>query len=389
MNKFIKGMDISTLIELERCGAKYYDCGKEGDLFDILKAYGTNSVRIRLWNDPYDGQGMPYGAGTNDLETMVMLAKRAKEHGMGILLDLHYSDFWADPGKQFKPKAWKDMGVDELEEAVYNYTVDVLNVCKDNDCLPDMVQAGNELSNGMLWPDGQIFDESNAAGYEGRVPEYDNLARFVSAGIRGVKTVNPGIEIMIHLDNGGNNALYRRWFDNYIKRGGEDFDVIGLSYYPFWHGSLSSLSNNMHDIAKRYGKELIIAEVSMGFTMEDYKDYEKLTDEERKGMATRQELVDKIEYPMTKKGQADFIKDVLDRICAVPGGLCRGFYYWEPGWIPVSGSGWATKESLGYIEDPGPCGNEWANQALFDYNGNVLPALKVIRDYKAVRNGKS
>ncbi len=308
---------------------------------------------------------------------------------MGILLDLHYSDFWADPGKQFKPKAWKDMGVDELEEAVYNYTVDVLNVCKDNDCLPDMVQAGNELSNGMLWPDGQIFDESNAAGYEGRVPEYDNLAHFVSAGIRGVKTVNPGIEIMIHLDNGGNNALYRRWFDNYIKRGGEDFDVIGLSYYPFWHGSLSSLSNNMHDIAKRYGKELIIAEVSMGFTMEDYKDYEKLTDEERKGMATRQELVDKIEYPMTKKGQADFIKDVLDRICAVPGGLGRGFYYWEPGWIPVSGSGWATKESLGYIEDPGPCGNEWANQALFDYNGNVLPALKVIRDYKAVRNGKS
>ncbi len=383
MNKFIKGMDISTLVEMEKCGARYYDCGKEGDLFDILKSYGTNAVRIRLWNDPYDSNGMPYGAGTNDLETMVILAKRAKEHGMDILLDFHYSDFWADPGKQFKPKAWEGMDADGLVQAIYDYTVNVMNVCKDNGCIPDMVQAGNELSNGMLWPDGQVFDESTALSL-GRTPEYDNLARFVSAGIRGVKAVNPDTKIMIHLDNGGNNELYRRWFDNYIKRG-EDFDVIGLSYYPFWHGTLNDLSANMADIAKRYGKELIIAEVSMGFTMEDYKDYEKLPDEERKGMATRQELVDKIEYPMTKEGQSGFMKDIMDRICKVPDGLGAGFYYWEPAWIPVNGSGWATKESLEYIKDPGPCGNEWANQALFDYNGNVLPALKVIRDYKPVR----
>lgn len=386
MDKFIKGMDISTLVEMEKCGAKYYDYGKEGDLFDILKSYGTNAVRIRLWNDPYDSQGMPYGAGTNDLETMLILAKRAKAHGMDILLDLHYSDFWADPGKQFKPKAWEGLDADGLCDAVYNYTTDVMNVCKDNGILPDMVQTGNELSNGMLWPDGQIFDEDTAKSL-GRTPEYDNLAKFVSAGIRGVKAVAPATKIMIHLDNGGNNELYRRWFDNYIKRG-EDFDVIGLSYYPFWHGTLGDLSANMADIAKRYGKELIVAEVSMGFTMEDYKDYEKLSDEERKGMATRQELVSKIEYPMTKEGQADFMKDLLDRICNVPDGLGAGFYYWEPAWIPVHGSGWATKESLEYIKDPGPCGNEWANQALFDYNGNVLPALKLIRDYKPVKAGK-
>ena len=383
MNKFIKGMDISTLIELEICGAKYYDYGKEGDLFDILKSYGTNAVRIRLWNNPYDAQGRPYGAGTNDTSTMLKLARRAKAHGMDILLDLHYSDFWADPGKQFKPKAWENMDVSQLEQAVYNYTTEVMDICKENGCLPDMVQTGNELSNGMLWPDGQIFDDKTAASL-GRTPEYDNLACFTSAGIRAAKTAVPGIKTMIHLDNGGNNELYRRWFDNYIKRG-EDFDIIGLSYYPFWHGTLDDLSANMADIAKRYGKELIVAEVSMGFTMEDYKDYEKLDDKERKGMATRQELVDKIEYPMTKEGQAGFMKDLLDRICKVPGGLGAGFFYWEPGWIPVQGSGWATKESLEYIKDPGPCGNEWANQALFDYNGNVLPALKLIRDYKPVR----
>lgn len=383
MNKFIKGMDISTLIELENCGAKYYDYGKEGDLFDILKSYGTNAVRIRLWNNPYDAQGRPYGAGTNDTSTMLKLARRAKAHGMDILLDLHYSDFWADPGKQFKPKAWENMDVSQLEQAVYNYTTEVMDICKENGCPPDMVQTGNELSNGMLWPDGQIFDDKTAASL-GRTPEYDNLACFTSAGIRAAKTAVPGIKTMIHLDNGGNNELYRRWFDNYIKRG-EDFDIIGLSYYPFWHGTLDDLSANMADIAKRYGKELIVAEVSMGFTMEDYKDYEKLDDKERKGMATRQELVDKIEYPMTKEGQAGFMKDLLDRICKVPGGLGAGFFYWEPGWIPVQGSGWATKESLEYIKDPGPCGNEWANQALFDYNGNVLPALKLIRDYKPVR----
>ncbi len=389
MNKFIKGMDVSTIIELEKCGAKYYDFGKEGDLLDILKSYGTNAVRVRLWNDPYSEDGKEYGAGTNDLEKMLEISKRAKAHDMDILLDIHYSDFWADPGKQFKPKAWRNYSVDELEQAIYDYTVEVMTACRDNGCVPDMVQVGNELSNGMLWPDGQIFDENtDDEAFKGRTPEYDNLARFVSSGIRAVKAVSPETEIMIHLDNGGNNALYRRWFDNYIERGGEDFDVIGLSYYPFWHGSLEMLTANMNDIAKRYGKELIIAEVSMGFTMgftmDDYKDYEKLSDEDRKGYATRKELVEKIDYPMTIQGQADFMDDILHRISNVLDGLGRGFYYWEPGWIPVSGSGWATPESLKYIEDPGPCGNEWANQALFDYEGNALPSLKVIRDYKPI-----
>ena len=380
MDKFIKGMDISTLVEMEKCGAKYYDYGKEGDLFDILKSYGTNAVRIRLWNDPYDSQGMPYGAGTNDLETMVELAKRAKSHGMDILLDLHYSDFWADPGKQFKPKAWEGLDADGLVQAVYDYTAGVMNVCKDNGVLPDMVQTGNELSNGMLWPDGQIFDEDTAKSL-GRTPEYDNLAKFVSAGIRGVKAVNPGTKIMIHLDNGGNNELYRRWFDNYIKRG-EDFDVIGLSYYPFWHGTLDDLSANMADIAKRYGKELIIAEVSMGFTMEDYKEYEKLSDEERKGYATKPHLIEGLDYPMTKQGQADFMQDIMTRIKNVPENRGKGFFYWEPAWLPRHGSEWATQAAREYIGEPGAGGNEWANQALFDYDGNALPALEIIRDFQ-------
>lgn len=143
------------------------------------------------------------------------------------------------------------------------------------------------------------------------------------------------------------------------------------------------LNDNMNDIAKRYGKDLIVAEVSMGYTMDDYKDYEKLADEERKGYATKPALVEKIEYPMTVQGQYDFMEDFLNRISHIDDGKGKGFFYWEPAWIPVPGSGWATPASLKYIQDPGPCGNEWANQALFDYEGNALPTLKLIRDFKA------
>lgn len=376
--KYYKGMDISTLLEVEKCGGKFYDGNGAEDVLEILKRYDVNAVRIRLWNDPYSEAGEPYGAGTNDLASAIELSKRAREKGFDILLDYHYSDFWADPGKQFIPKAWRNLSVEELENAVYEYTRNTLLVLKKEGVLPDMVQVGNELSNGLLWP-------------YGRVPNYDNIARFVNAGIRAVrevsdkalkeKVISEKILIMIHLDNGGNNALYREWFDNFVKRG-EDFDIIGLSYYPFWHGTLDMLENNMKDISMRYGKDLIIAEVSMGYTMEDYASFEKLESFERKGMATRQELVDKIEYPMTKEGQAAFMNELFRRIDSVPEGKGRGYFYWEPAWIPVPGSGWATESSLKYIEDKGPCGNEWANQALFDYNGNALLALKAVRDYK-------
>lgn len=366
--KFVKGMDLSTLLELERCGAKYYDNGEERDLLAIMKSYDVDTIRIRLWNDPWSETGESYGAGENDLKTSLEIAKRVTAAGFGVLLNFHYSDFWADPGKQIKPKAWADYGVKELEQAVYDYTLESMQTFLDAGVNITMVQVGNELSNGLLWP-------------EGKVPNYDNIATFVNAGIRAVRKADATIPVMIHLDNGGNNALYREWFDNFTKRG-EDFEIIGLSYYPFWHGSLQMLNDNMNDIAERYGKDLVIAEVSMGYTMEDYKNYEKLSDEERKGYATRPALVEKIEYPMTKQGQYDFMEDFLNRISHIKGGKGKGFFYWEPAWIPVPGSGWATSASLKYMNDPGPCGNEWANQALFDYDGNALPTLSLIRDFK-------
>jgi arabinogalactan endo-1,4-beta-galactosidase len=367
-------MDISTLLELERLGAKYYDNGAEDDLLAILRRYNVDTVRIRLWNHPYDTEGNPYGAGTDDLPTVLEIARRATEAGLGVLLNFQYSDFWADPGKQIKPKAWEGLCVAELEEAVYAFTRDTMQVFRDHQIHLNMVQVGNELTNGLLWP-------------EGRVPNYDNIARFVNAGIRGVRAVDGTVPIMLHLDNGGNNALYREWFTEFLKRG-EDFQIIGLSYYPFWHGTMEMLEENMRDIAVRFGKDLIVVETSMGHTMEDYQSYEKLADHERKGYATKPELAAKVAYPMTKQGQADFIRDLMACIDRVPEHRGCGFFWWEPAWIPVPGSGWATESSLAYMNDPGPCGNEWANQALFDYEGHVLPALEVIRDYQA-RSGSS
>lgn len=369
MKPWIIGMDLSTLPEVERCGGRFFDHGQEGDVLEILKDYGANLVRIRLWNDPYSPEGAPYGAGNNDLPCVISLARRVKQAGLDWLLDLHYSDFWADPGKQRMPKAWVGLDEDGLVQAVYAYTAQVLDALAAEGLLPQMVAVGNELTNGLLWPIGHT-------------PDFRAIARLLSAGIQAVREKAPQAQVMLHLDNGGNNQLYRTWFDSYLASGGADFDCIGLSYYPFWHGTPAMLRDNMNDLARRYRKPLIVAEISMGFTMEDYQSWEQLPPEKRKGMATRPRLVEQIGYPMTPEGQQTFLQDVMEIIAQVPDGLGRGFIYWEPAWIPVPGSQWANDCAFSYLQEPGPGGNEWANQALFDYDGNALPALETIREFQ-------
>ena len=156
MSKFVKGMDLSTLLEMERCGAKYYDHGQEMDILDIMKKYDVDTIRLRLWNDPKSESGEPYGAGNNDLAETIAIGKRVTDAGLGVLLNFHYSDFWADPGKQIKPKAWASYGVEELEKAVYDFTKDSLQKVLDAGVNVTMIQVGNELSNGLLWPEGQL-----------------------------------------------------------------------------------------------------------------------------------------------------------------------------------------------------------------------------------------
>lgn len=368
MQDFIKGMDISTLIEVEHCGAAFYDHGRQGDAVVILKTYGMNLVRLRLWNDPYSEDGRPYGAGTNDLPRTIEMAKRLKAAGIDWMLDFHYSDFWVDPGKQTMPKAWQGMSREQVARAVYAYTLSVMNALAEEAVTPAIVAVGNEITNGLLWP-------------YGKYPNFDAIVSFLNAGIQAVRESAPEAKVMIHLDNGGNNALYRNWFDQYFLAGGMDFDYIGLSYYPFWHGTMDQLRENMHDLALRYQKDMIVAEVSMGHTMEDYASYEKLEPDARKGMATKPVLAALVPYPMTPEGQSRFMQDFMEVIRSVPENRGKGFVYWEPAWLPVPGSGWANAAALAYTGEKGPGGNEWANQALFDYDGNALPALETIRDF--------
>ena len=419
MIDLIKGADISSLLEVEAAGGRFYDqatgnrqqatgdggtdclgqssdwprndrietgsaagaatgrppepvgadahIGPPEDLLCILRRHGVNLIRLRLWNDPYDEAGKPYGAGTNDLARTMELARRCKELDLPWLLDFHYSDFWADPGKQYPPKAWASFNPEQLEQAIYAFTRETLETLKEAELLPAMVAPGNELSNGLLWP-------------LGKTPNGENIARFVSAGLRAVKDTDPGIQTMIHLDNGGNNGLYRYWFDSYLAAGGADFDCIGLSYYPFWHGPMEALGDNMRDLANRYGKPMIVVETSTAFTLTECNDYEGISLEEKRGLAANERTAAGVPYPMSPEGQAAFLRDLWAVIRSVPRDLGRGFVWWEPAWLPVKGSGWTTPEGLAYIRETGPGGNEWANQGLFDYAGSALPALKSLEN---------
>ncbi len=368
IKEFIKGADLSSLYEVERCGARYRDSEGEADAMTIFRRHGANLVRLRLWNDPYSPDGEPYGAGSNNLSVTRALARRAKALGMSWMLDFHYSDFWADPGKQFPPKAWAGLDEEGLTSTVYSYTKETLEKLKEQGIPPEFIAVGNEITNGLLWP-------------VGKVPNFDAIAKIVSAGIGAVREVLPEAKTVIHLDNGGKNELYRYWFDSYFAAGGADFDVMGLSYYPFWHGKMAGLSKNMNDMAERYGKEMIVVETSMGFSLEDYADIEHLADGARKGFAANEKLASLVDYPMTPKGQKDFLSDLVAVIKGVPNGLGHGFIWWEPAWLPVPGSHWARPAGLEYTHEEGPGGNEWANQTLFDYRGNALPALYSYLDF--------
>jgi beta-galactosidase len=242
------GADISFLPELETRGMKFSDNGVEKDAIQILKDHGLNYVRLRIFNDPARDSGYSPGKGFCDLANTKKMAKRVKDAGMKLLLDFHYSDYWADPGKQYKPAAWRNLSFEELKKAVYDYTKEVIQQLKDQGTTPDMVQIGNEINHGIIWP-------------EGNVANFDGLAQLVNAGTAATKAVDPNIQMMLHVALGGQNDETVFFFDNMMKRG-VYFDVIGLSYYPKWHGTLDDLRDNIDDLVLRYGKDVIVVEYS-------------------------------------------------------------------------------------------------------------------------------
>ena len=242
------GADISFLPELEDRGMKFSDKDVQKDAVTILRDHGLNYIRLRLFVNPENDSGYSPKKGFCDLKHTIDMAKRVKSAGMKFLLDFHYSDTWADPQKQFKPAAWKGLSFDQLKRAVFAYSKNVIQALKNAGAAPDMVQIGNEINHGMIWPDGHVNN-------------MDSLAQLVYAGIQGVKAVDPSIAIMLHIALGGQNDEARFFLDNMIVRG-VPFDVIGLSYYPRWHGTLEDLKYNLDDLARRYDKDVIVVEYS-------------------------------------------------------------------------------------------------------------------------------
>lgn len=244
----ILGADISFLPQLESRGIKFQDHGVDKDAIKILKEHGFNYIRLRVFNNPSTDSGYSPKKGFCDLEHTKQMALRIKAAGMKFLLDFHYSDTWADPAKQFKPSAWKDMNIAQLTQAIHDYTKEVITALQQQNTLPDMVQIGNEINHGILWPDGNL-------------KHLDNLAEFLKAGISGVKDVNSKIKIMLHIACGGQNIESRSFIDSMLSKN-VVFDVIGESYYPKWHGTIDDLRKNLNDLSKRYIQDIIVVEYS-------------------------------------------------------------------------------------------------------------------------------
>ncbi|PWT76715.1 MAG: galactosidase [Bacteroidetes bacterium] len=244
----ILGADISWLPELESRGIHFKENGIEKDAILLLKEKGFNYIRLRIFNNPAADSGYSPKNGFCDLEHTKKMAARIKAAKMKFLLDFHYSDFWADPGKQFKPSAWKNLPFEELRQAVHDFTKHVVSELKAQGATPDMIQIGNEINHGMIWPDAHI-------------DHLDTLAALVKAGIAAIREVDPSIRIMLHIACGGQNEESRFFLDNMIKRQVK-FDLIGESYYPRWHGTLQQLDSNLKDLSTRYRQDIVVVEYS-------------------------------------------------------------------------------------------------------------------------------
>lgn len=370
---FYRGMDASAVLALENSGVKYYNFdGEEQDVFMTLAQAGVNYIRLRVWNDPYDENGNGYGGGNNDVATAIALGQRATKYGMKVCIDFHYSDFWADPKKQFVPKAWEGMDIEEKSDALYNFTLESLTQLLDAGVNVGMVQIGNEINNGMS-------GETDVA----------NVRKLLTAGSKAVReaAANSGKEILvaIHYTNIDDmKKLDTLLTGLQVKE--IDYDIVGLSFYPYWHGTIEDLKNAIIHIRDTYGKKVYVAENAYCYTAEDGD-----------GSANSVEGTDDLAegYSASVQGQANEVRDVC---AAASEAGAEGVFYWEGTWIPVGpadadnsalwekyGSGWASSYASGY--DPKDAGQyyggcSWDNQAMFDFTGHPLASLKVFKYLK-------
>ena len=377
---FYCGMDLSSLLSLEAGGTKFYNFqGQEEDILKVVADNGVNLVRVRVWNNPYDAEGNGYGGGNCTINTALEIGKRATRYGVGLLVDFHYSDFWADPSRQTAPKAWKNMSVDAKANALYTYTLESLNTLKDNNVDVKMVQVGNETNNFML------------AGERG----ITNFAKLVNKGYDAVKAVYPKAEVAVHFTNPEKRGYLQ--IAEQMEEAGVKYDVFGSSYYPFFHGTLANLKTQLSKPIE-FGKKVMVMETQYAFTDEDTDECGNQFDS--KGNYPRN-------YPVTIAGQSNCYRDVCDVVASLKNNAGIGVCWWEGAWITASpqrsgesdgdhwtrleqmwsryGSGWASKYAYEY-DTHAPQPSEWGhfsagtvvdNQAFFDKNGKPNESLKV------------
>jgi len=355
---FLLGADISTLTQVEQRGGIFQDNGKPADGLAIFTEHGWNCFRLRIFVNP-DGRG----GVINSLEYTRALAKRIKAAGAVLILDFHYSDTWADPQHQVKPAAWSNLDFDALAEQVEKYTSDVMSDLKRNGALPDIVQVGNEITGGTLWPDAQVaVPESKIKVFDDTVTkitppqpyddakQWDRLARIIKAGVDGVRSAtepSDHVRVMIHIDCGGDWPV-TQWYFDHLQQHHVDYDLIGQSYYPNWHGTLENVRENLQQTADRYNKDIVIVETA--YPWKNAALWAK-----RKNMA----------WPISAAGQQQFLSDLVTVVKQTPGGHGIGVIYWHPESVPGKG----------------PNGRTWnaGATALFDEQGNALPAMDVLR----------
>ena len=367
----ILGIDASSLIETRACGGRFYVDHQEVDpLKFVCDENGVEILRLRLWVDPYDKDGHPYGGGTSDLKTFLSLAKEGIKDGYKILLDFHYSDFWCDPAKQAIPKAWQGLDYLALKERLVAYTIETLKTIQGEGVELYAIQIGNEITNGMLWPICHL-DDGKGEGRKG----YDKLCPILKEAALAIRSLLPSVRLMLHLERSYDIEVYREFFDQMVAYD-VPFDIIGMSYYPYWHGTFEMLFANVDALKQRYEKPIWIVETAYGFSVEATRvgneEVKPLVDENFEfGLG-----VDK-PYPLSKDGQAVFIQELIKHSVAHD---VEAIVYWEPFWIPRPGSTWATIQGETYVNETNkPIINEWANQCLFDYEGNANPALFVYK----------
>ena len=286
------------------------------------------------------------------------MAKRAYDLGMGVLIDFHYSDFWADPGRQDKPAAWADYDLEQLETAVYEHTFDVCSALVAQGTPPDMIQIGNEINNGMLWPEGGL------AKYDWQY--FGDLAGLLKSGVQAVEDCSPVTKIILHQAEAGNYGHQEWWYSNIIAEG-VPFDVIGLSYYPFWHGGLENLQSSLNNLAVRFDKDIVLVEFAYPFTLENNDQLENIV---------RDESLLKPGFPATPEGQRVMTRRIMNIVSEIPDNHGLGVFWWDATWTAVEGNGWDPT-------DPNS-GNGWENQALFNFNDEQLPALLEFQGKRAL-----